>query len=34
LHPKPPLARSASPEFPLLGSFAQTPFLSLTIKTA
>jgi hypothetical protein len=34
LHPKPPLARSASPEFPLLGSFAQTPYLSLTIKTA
>jgi hypothetical protein len=28
------LARSASPESPLLGSFAQTPFLSLTIKTA
>jgi hypothetical protein len=28
------LARSASPEFPLLGSFAQTPYLSLTIKTA
>jgi hypothetical protein len=28
------LARSASPESPLLGSFAQTPYLSLTIKTA
>lgn len=26
------LARSASPEFPLLGSFAQTPFLSSPSK--